>query len=156
MILIKKLVQSSIHSINWILISAIEDAKANEKSSSVAINGDRPPENRDTQTGRKEDIIDPQQLLVNRLKGQRLTLDEKRFIYDEIYKNGKEERIIKSKYLLSDATLRGIRFLFQSAKPILKGPRDELGIKVLQSKIVKRESWHFIITQKYQFTSKDV
>ena len=92
---------------------------------------------------------------MNREKGQRLTLEEKRYIYNEIYKSGQEERVIKSKYSLSDATLRRIKYLFQSAKPILKVPRDALGIKIFQSRIVKSESWSFIRKQESQFTSKD-
>ena len=103
-----------------------------------------------------ENIIDSQQLLMNREKEQRLTLEEKWYIYNEIYKSRKEERVIKSKYSLSDDTLRRIKYLFQSTKPILKGTRDALGIKIFQSRIVKRESWSFIRKQESQFTSKDV
>ena len=138
------------------LIRVIEEALANKKSNPVVISEDISSGNKDTQTGGREGIIDSQQLLMNREKGQGLTLEEKRYMYNEIYKSGKEEKIIKSKYSISDATLRRIKYIFQSAKSILKGPRDTLGIKIFLSRIVKRESWSFIRKQESQFTSKDV
>ena len=66
------------------LIRVIEEAIANKKSNPVVISEDISPGNKDTQTGGREGIIDSQQLLMNREKGQRLTLEEKRYINNEI------------------------------------------------------------------------
>ena len=99
---------------------------------------------------------DPRQLLLSRNKGQRLTVMEKRYIYEEITRFGVEERAIKSKYSLSESTLNRIKAMFESGNPSAQLARDKLGIKIFQSRLVKRIAWDFILKQETPFCAKDV
>ena len=98
---------------------------------------------------------DSRKLLLTRNKGQRITYEQKKIIY-ELIKEDVPIRIIKDKYSLSESTMKRIFRMFEEGGQRLKRWSSELGINIFKSSRVKNEAIDFIFNQEVPFTSKDV
>ena len=101
-------------------------------------------------------LSDPLVLLRNRRKGQRLTYDQKKVIYDQIKQQHVPLGIIEDKYWLSSSTIKRILALFSSDWYNETAESNKLGRRIFKSKLVRKVASRFIFQQEAPFRSKDV
>ena len=100
--------------------------------------------------------LKPIKLLSLRNKGQIMTFEQERWIFELITKKIIHESIIREWYWVSEASIIRIKMMFSGDQSIHKPPRSILGSKVFLSRLIKKEAWIFIKYQTIPFRAKDV